>query len=987
MKKLLQKCMLIIVMFMTVKQVNAQDQHIIQGTVTSKEDNQPLRGVNVMVKGTHVGTTTDLKGAYSLKVSDSDAALEFSFSGYISETVALGKNTTLDVQLEPDTKVLESVALVGYGTQKRIEVTSAVATVKSGEFVKGSVKDIGQLLQGKVAGLTIGTPSGDPNASSQILLRGIATLFSSTQPLILVDGIPGGLNSVAPEDIERIDVLKDGSAAAIYGTRGTNGVILVTTKQPNGNIEPTISYTGYVSTQSFVNLPDMLTAEQYRKRLADGTKGFQDYGGSTDWIKEISRKSPISHSHQISINGGNAKTNYLATLGYRNLEGVLITTQGRTVNSRVDVNHKMFNNKLKLNINYINNDNKKSVDFDNVVFRNAVRYNPTSPIYNPDGTYFENFNPTENFNPVAMLKEQFGDNQSQSTRISGSATWSPVKDLNLKALLSRNKYNMVSGYGQTKKHYSNTRNGLNGYASKNDYQSTDQLMELTGEYSKVINLNKFTALAGYSYQDNISENSRMSNYDFPVGNYSYIDNIGIGNALKIGQGTQYSHKQESNLIGFFGRVTYNYDEKYLLMASLRREAASQLIGTKQPWGNFPSVSIGWRVNEEKFMKKLDFLDNLKLRAGYGVTGTSPDALFLAIPRLGYSGSFLINGQWQPSIVPISNPNPYLKWEQKKETNIGLDFSILKGKISGNVDFYNRRTEGLLFDYQVPSPPNLFRTTTANVGVMQNKGLEALVTVIPVQTNKFTWTSGMTFSTNRNKLLSLENDLYKTTNPFFDAGRTPTPIGDISHRIEVGQPIGNFWGFKVIDVTEDGHWVYEDGNGKPITTIPDPANDRKVIGNGLPKYYAGWNNTLQYGNFDLNITMRGAFGFQIINSQRMLFENPGFQGYNQMNSAYDKVFGKTVLNTDVNVEFNSYYIENGNYWKIDNATLGYNFKLSGVKHIKSARLYVSTLNTFTFTKYKGMDPEVNQLGLIPGYDDREKYPTARIYTLGMNISFN
>jgi TonB-dependent starch-binding outer membrane protein SusC len=987
MKKLLQKCMLIIVMFMTVKQVNAQDQHIIQGTVTSKEDSQPLRGVNIMVKGTHVGTTTDLKGAYSLKVSDSDAALEFSFSGYISETVALGKNTTLDVQLEPDTKVLESVALVGYGTQKRIEVTSAVATVKSGEFVKGSVKDIGQLLQGKVAGLTIGTPSGDPNASSQILLRGIATLFSSTQPLILVDGIPGGLNSVAPEDIERIDVLKDGSAAAIYGTRGTNGVILVTTKQPNGNIEPTISYTGYVSTQSFVNLPDMLTAEQYRKRLADGTKGFQDYGGSTDWIKEISRKSPISHSHQISINGGNAKTNYLATLGYRNLEGVLITTQGRTVNSRVDVNHKMFNNKLKLNINYINNDNKKSVDFDNVVFRNAVRYNPTSPVYNPNGTYFENFNPTENFNPVAMLKEQFGDNQSQSTRISGSATWTPVKDLNLKALLSRNKYNMVSGYGQTKKHYSNTRNGLNGYASKNDYQSTDQLMELTGEYSKVINLNKFTALAGYSYQDNISENSRMSNYDFPVGNYSYIDNIGIGNALKIGQGTQYSHKQESNLIGFFGRVTYNYDEKYLLMASLRREAASQLIGTKQPWGNFPSVSIGWRVNEEKFMKKLDFLDNLKVRAGYGVTGTSPDALFLAIPRLGYSGSFLINGQWQPSIVPISNPNPYLKWEQKKETNIGLDFSVLKGKISGNVDFYNRRTEGLLFDYQVPSPPNLFRTTTANVGVMQNKGLEALVTVIPVQTNKFTWTSGMTFSTNRNKLLSLENDLYKTTNPFFDAGRTPTPIGDISHRIEVGQPIGNFWGFKVIDVTEDGHWVYEDGNGKPITTIPDPANDRKVIGNGLPKYYAGWNNTLQYGNFDLNITMRGAFGFQIINSQRMLFENPGFQGYNQMNSAYDNVFGKTVLNTDVNVEFNSYYIENGNYWKIDNATLGYNFKLSGVKHIKSARLYVSTLNTFTFTKYKGMDPEVNQLGLIPGYDDREKYPTARIYTLGMNISFN
>ncbi len=270
---------------------------------------------------------------------------------------------------------------------------------------------------------------------------------------------------------------------------------------------------------------------------------------------------------------------------------------------------------------------------------------------------------------------------------------------------------------------------------------------------------------------------------------------------------------------------------------------------------------------------------------------------------------------------------------------------------------------------------------------KTKDWKCLISGIPVETKNFSWNSSVTFSSNHNKLISLENDLYKTTNPFFDEGRTPTPIGDISHRIEVGQPIGNFWGYKVIDITEDGHWVYEDGNGKASTEIPDPANDRKVIGNGLPKYYGGWNNTFRYGKFDLGITMRGAFGFQIINSQRMLHENPGFQSYNLLNSAYDKVFGKTVLNTDVNVDFNSYYVENGNYWKVDNITLGYNFGLSGIKHFKSARLYVSTLNSFTFTGYKGMDPEVNQIGLTPGYDDRDKYPTTRVYTVGFNITFN
>jgi TonB-dependent starch-binding outer membrane protein SusC len=987
MRKFLHGCITIFLLFL-ITHIHAQVR-TINGTVISEDSKRPLPGVSVSVKGSFKGTVTDESGNYSIVVKTVGDTLLFSYSGYTTQRIQVGSGLNQDISLIPAIRDMDAVIVVGYGTQKKTEVTSAAVTVKSKDFVQGAVTDAGQLLRGKVAGLTIGTPSGDPGAASQILLRGVGTLFSSTQPLILVDGIPGGLNTVAPQDIESIDVLKDGAAAAIYGTRGTNGVILITTKKSNGVVEPSFTYNGYISTQHFTRKTDVLTAAEYRANKDKwGSTGYQDDGGSTDWIKEISRPhAPLGQLHQFTLKGGNAKTNYLGTIAYTRNEGVIITTENKMVNSRVDVNHSMLNGTVKLNVNFINANNTGSVGFNSVIYRNAERYNPTSPVHNTDGMYFENFGPTENYNPVAMLKEQFGNQHSQSTRISGSLTWTPVKELRLKMLASGNKFNSVDGYGQTKKHYSNTAGGRNGFASKNDFESIDQLVELTADYSKTIQSHKFNAIAGYSYQENQYQRAGMSNYDFPVGNYSYIDNIGLGNALKTGEGSMFSRKEASNLIGFFGRLTYSYKERYLLMASVRREAASQLVGTSNPWGTFPAVSVGWRLSEETFIKEIAFIDNLKIRAGYGVTGTSPGALFLAVPRIGYSGLFLVNGVWQPSVVPISNPNENLKWEEKRETNIGLDYSFLKGRINGSIDYYKRKTVGLLFDYQVPSPPNLYPTTKANVGVMENKGIEILVNVIPIQAKNFTWSSTLTYSKNKNKLVSLENDLYKVTNPFFDIGRTPTPIGDISHRVAVGEPIGNFWGYKVLDITDDGHWVYEDGEGKPITTKPNPAKDRKIIGNGLPTSYASWNNTVSYRNFDLGITMRGAFGFQIINSTRLVLEVPSFSNYNVLNSSFAKVFGKSVLNKDVSPELNSYYVEKGDYWKIDNITIGYNFRVAGSKHIKAARIYISSLNSFTITGYKGLDPEVNQIGLTPGYDDREKYPTARVFSAGMNITIN
>jgi len=968
----------------------------VRGNVVN-EKGEPLSNVSIIIKGTQTGVTTDARGAFSIIVPNEKAVLVFSYIGFLPQEIQVNNQSVLNIKLLEENTELVQVVAVGYGTQRKVDVTGAVAHVKADDFIKGSVKDAGQLLSGKVAGLSIITPSGDPTTPSQILLRGTATINTSTQPLILIDGIPGDLATVAPEDIESIDVLKDGSAAAIYGTRGTNGVILINTRKGNGSNEPTISYSGYVSTQNFVRVPKMLTAAEFRKKIAEGV-AFDDLGTSTDWVKEVSRKNPISHNHDLTFRGGDSKTNYFGSLNYRQLEGVILHSEYRTINSRVDLNHSMFDNKLKVNINFINKDYKSGLDFaqSNEVFRDAdeasnifnqaLYRNPTAPIKNEDGTWAEETSISFYMNPLGLLNETYGGGQGQTTRISGSVAFEPVEDLRFKALVSRSKSNNQNGLGHTKRHLSTIRNGLNGYARKSSGESTQKLLEVTSEYSKSFSSHKITALAGYSYQDDIWESSFMRNWNFPAGNFSYIDNIGAGQRVGLGgPDLMNSNKAASNLIGFFGRLRYNYKEKYLLMANIRHEASSRFLGTKHPWGTFPAVSAGWRISEEDFLKGSGFLNNLKLRAGYGVTGTAPDELFLGVSMLGYQGSSLINGQWVPSLSPISNPNPNLRWEEKKETNIGVDFGILNGRISGSIDYYNRTTDGLLYDYSVPTPPNAYGTTKANVGVMENKGWEMLLSFNPFRSSKFSWNSSVTFSTNKNKLVSLSNELYETTNPWFETGSTGSPVSTYTHRVEVGLPIGNFYGYKVVDITDDGKWVYEDKDGK--TSDTRVQEDKKILGNGLPKYYASWNNTIRYGNLDLNITMRGAFDFQILNYQRMYSENPGFTSYNQLRSASDKIFGKAVLDKTIPIEYNSYYLEDGDFWKIDNITLGYNFNKSGIRHLKSSRLYVSLLNAFIITGYKGMDPEVSLLGLAPGDDERNKYPTTRVYSIGWNVTIN
>lgn len=965
---------------------------LAQQKVTGKvkdSSGEPVIGASVIVKGNNtMGTITDFDGNFMLDVP-AKSVLVISYIGYVTQEVPTAGKNSLEIVLKEDTKTLDEVVVIGYGTQRKGDVTSSVASVKADNFVKGAVKDVGQLIQGKVAGLAITNPNGDPTGSTQIRLRGTNTIGgANTAPLVLIDGIPGELGTVAPEDVESVDVLKDGSAAAIYGTRGTNGVILITTKQAKGVDINQVEYNGYISTSLIAKKLDMLNADEFRTLYPD-----QDHGADTDWIDEISR-TPVSHVHNLSLMGGNSKTNYIANLNYASRQGIMKKSDFESFQGRIEVTHRMFDDKLKLKFGLFGKKNQMESttsggSFRGWVYGQATRRNPTDPVRNEDGTWNENVSKFEYENPLALLYEAEGNVKKTQLRYNGNIVYNPIKDLTLSAVFSYIRDNMNRGYGETLNHISALRDGLAGWSSVGAYTKMEKLMELTAQYNKEIGAHKFSVLGGYSYNETDFEELWIDNYGFQDDYFGGWHNIGIGSALKDGKANIGSKKTPTNLIGFFGRATYSFKNRYLLMGALRYEGASQLWGTDNAWGLFPSISVGWRITEEAFMKNQKIFDDLKLRVGYGVTGSQPKDPFLGVAMLKYGSYAFVNGNWVQTIVPASNPNPDLKWEEKKETNIGLDFVSWGGRLSGSIDYYNRDVDGLIYEYGVPTPPNLYNKTMANGGTMRNRGVEVLVTVVPVQNKDFEWSTTGTFSLNSNKLISLSGSIFKSDYDYFNTG-TVEYSGQVadSHRVQVGESIGNFYGFKVVDVDSEGRWIYEDRNGelvnyKDFTHAPE---DKHVIGNGLPKWYAGWNNTLRYKNFDLNVTMRGAFGFQIINGGRMNYENVKNSRFeNRLKSVNDLVFGKHTLSPEVEPEFNSYYVEDGDYWKIDNITLGYSFGQVG-KYIKSLRIYGSVLNALTITGYKGIDPEVSTDGLTPGYDTRDRYPSVRSFTFGVNVKF-
>lgn len=983
----------------------AQEQGASVKGIVRNEKGEMLGYVNVAAKNTQTGftagTQTDSTGVFRFSKLPAGGPYSFTFSyvGFESQTLSgytlqPAANFSLVVKMRVTSSTMDEVVVVGYGSQKREVLTSAIGSVKAKDFVKGAVNDASQLIRGKVAGLSIITPDGNPTATAQLSLRGVNTINSGSSPLILVDGIPGTLTMVAPEDIEQIDVLKDGSAAAIYGTRGTNGVILITTCKAGRDMPPTIDVNSYVTTQSVARRLPFMTAEQYRQLVKEGKPGAFDYGASTNWLNEITQ-TPISQVHSVTLRAGSKNTGYIASLEYRDMNGIVKNSNNKVFYPRLAINHSMFDGKLKIDANVTGyqqsyfagtEDNSSLVpnSYRGDVYRNALTYNPTDPVKNAAGGWTQHTDKTDYVNPVSLLQETKGQNKNSDFRTYGSLSFLPVDGLELKVLGSHDVYTSVRGYYETKQHISTIRDGKNGYASRGTLQTREDQIDVTAQYNKELGAHQLTALGGFSWRKAFSESYFMNNWDFPTDFFSY-NNMSTGKALTRGEAAEGSNAAESKLIGFFGRINYNYKEKYLLMASIRREGSTR-FGTDHKWGNFPAISAGWNITKEEFMQDSRLFSTLKIRAGYGITGTEPGSSYISLNKINFDAYTYINGQWIQVISPSNNPNPDLRWEKKREFNAGVDYGFFNDRLYGSVDLYKRTTKDLIFNYPVPSPPYLFSSITANGATMENKGIEVQLTAIPVKSAAFQWVTNVNYSTNQNKIVSLSNSAFQLASGYSDQGATGEPIQAATHRIQVGQPVGNFFGYKSIDIDENGHWIIEGSDGKPKAIADQQPADKQVIGNGLPRHYLNWNNTLTYEKFDLNVTMRGAFGFQILNMAEMFYSVPVMLARgNVMQSTYNNIYGKRPLADDQELQYVSYYVQNGSYWKIDNVTLGYNLPLP-YKSFKHMRLYASASNLATITGYRGIDPEVSIGGLAPGVDDRNRYPATRTYTLGAFFTF-
>ena len=980
----------------------------VRGTVTDRQG-EPIAGANVVIPGTQQGTMTDIDGRFSLEVPSLRTSLRVSFIGYMPQEVTPDARGTVKVVLEEDSELLDDVVVVGYGTMKTADITSAVASVKSEDFTNGKISDAAELIKGKVAGLSIVKSSGDPNATSSIMLRGITTIHGDVTPLVLVDGIEGSLSTVAPENIASIDVLKDASAAAIYGTRGANGVIIITTKTGRRDQKAEVTYNGYVSLSDWYKTADFMDTHD----IIYGRTNFSFEGYDTDWLKAVTRKAGSMHNHSLSINGGGKNNTYSANVTFSNELGIMRRSDSNDLKMQLDVTQYFLNDIVKVNLNALYSRHKNTNNDNAYVYRQALIHNPSSPIYNSDGTYYEEFSRFQYYNPVEIQNERIGDYRSHNARITGNISVEPIKGWVTNLMLS-----MDEGHGEGEDWYDHqyytlatgTTNGSAGKSSANDRSDN---LEITTKYENTLGRHRINALAGYSCLYNVYDGFSAGNSNFPTSSYLY-NSLGQGTFLTDEDHTasMSSYKNDNTLVGFFGRVSYGYDNRYNVMLSIRREGSSK-FGANNKWGNFPSASFGWNIINESWMKGLTWLDNLKLRAGYGVTGVIPSSSYLSLTMFDYDTYGWhrnTDGTWAQSLKVSQNPNPNLKWEKTREFNVGLDWAVLGNRLSGSVDVYTKKTVDLLYDYAVPVPPNMYSQTTANVGQMRNTGVEVLINATPVETKNFSWHTTLTLSHNANKLLSLSNDLYETDNFQELWGGLSDPISLPTHCMEIDHTLGDFWGLKSVGVSKNGVVLVEvkdaDGNwvAKEWDSSYNLESNRQRLGNGLPSVYMGWNNTFRYRDFDLSLQFTGQFGYQILNEQRAFYQNNSI-AYNRLKSAADlhaainpdgspalDEDGKQImvaLSNSMAQGFWSDHLEDGDFVKLQSATLGYTYAPKNDtlrKYIKSARIYVSGQNLFCITGYSGLDPEVSNYFLTPGVDSRDKYPTVRSWTIGLNINF-
>lgn len=968
----------------------AQERNVT-GVVTDAADGSALPGVTIIEQGTSTGTVTDINGNYSISVNE-NSTLIFSFVGYESITKDVGAQSTINVNLYPDIQQLSELVVIGYGTQKRQDVTGAITTVSPEQFNKGVVGSPDQLLVGKVPGLTINRSGGDPTAKPNIQLRGPSSLTASSAPFYVIDGVPGAsIDLVAPDDIESIDVLKDASSTAIYGSRAANGVIMVTTKRGKDQA-PVFSYSGYVAVEEVSNRIDVLNASEYKQFLTDNgqTVAEGEAGFDTDWQDELYRTG-FSQNHNLSYSGGSELTKYNASVNYFKNEGIVKRNELERVIARVGVDQEAFDGRLRMGLSLVNSMiNSDHVDYG--IFNGAARYLPVSPImsdnplYDPYGGYFQVPGRTNYNNPVSMLNNR--DEERKTNLTLGMAKVGldilPGLVLNMTGSFQREHYDR--NYYMSREDFGAQALGM-GYAERESLMHTEKIFESILNYSKTINENhELNLLAGYSYQNTLrndglkARNNTFSSDD--LGSNNLLTGNGEGGSAFHFQ--DYPRKEESVLVSFFGRANYSFKGKYILSATLRTDGSSK-FGVNDRWAMFPAVSTAWRISDESFMQDQNLFYDLKLRAGYGVSGNQNIPPYRSITLYGPQGDqFLYNGEFINSYSVVQNPNPDLKWETTTMINAGVDFGILGGRINGSVDVYSKETNDLLYEYNVSTPPYQFNRLLANGASMTNKGIEVMLNAFIIESGEFEWSSSANFAANKNEIGSLSSNIGNlSVSQRLEGG--PGLDGWTGQTVSIvapGYAIGTFYAPKYVgyDATTN-ETVYETKNGELVTAdnLSTPG-DYRVIGQALPKFTYGWSNTFSYKGFDFGFFLRGVYGNKIYNATRADLSR--LNQASVTNVSKDAV-EDGIFEAPVN---SSRWLEDGSFLRLDNATLGYNFNLENNKYIKNARVYLTGTNLFTITKYTGVDPEVSLDGLSPGLDNRNYYPKTQSLLVGVNLSF-
>ena len=954
-------------------------QTTINGVVVD-DTGETIIGASVLVKGTTNGTVTDFDGNFQLKCNEG-STLVISYIGFDPQEVPAKDGMT--VTLSEDVAQLNEVVVVGYGSMAKKEISSSVVQISKENFNQGAASDPMALIAGKVTGLNVAaTAEANPNATTEIQVRGAGSLTASNGPLIVIDGIAGGdLRNIATQDVESITVLKDAGSAAIYGTRGANGVILVTTKKGSGTAGVTnVTYDSYVALNIAKPKPGILTTEEFRR-----SRRGQDYGGDTDWWDEITRAASYNLNQYLSIDSSTKNGFFGVSLNYKQGNGLDIVSGRKEYGARFVGEQRVLNNRLQFNASL--SGRRVHEDWGNDgLFDTALTMNPTIPVKNPDGTYYQPNSPTDIHNPVNDLRENI--NEGDRVYLLGN-TDVKLNILQTERHMLNTSLSYALQYNDQKSNFytpsTSSESFWNGYAGRArvNYQKwwTNRLEWLTN-YALNLDEHQIKLVLGYSWERSNWEQSGNENKDFVYDSMGWYG-IGNGTALQDGKASLWAGASESTLIGFFGRLNYNYNDMLFLSASMRREGSTK-FGANTKWGNFPSASVAWEITRTPFAKSVsNIFQSLKPRISYGVTGRSDFGAYQSLATYSNYGAYFVDGEWINGYAPSLNANPDLAWEKSTAFNVGVDFVALHSRLRGSVEWFDRRSQDLLYSYTAPQPPFIYSNILVNVGTTKNTGVEISLDYDVLSKTALKWTTGINWSMGETKLTKLSSDVYQMA--YLDLYRKPGPgSSEYFFRVEEGGKIGQFYGYEHAGIDENGLLLVFDNDGNKVPASQADPSYKRHIGNGAPKHFLSWSNSFKYKNWDLSMLFRSTLGYDIFNMRKYGMGLQGAGTDNVLRTAYTKY-------EDVHSSggiISSYFLENGNYFKFDNVTIGYNYTPKKREIVESLRVYLTAKNLFTLTSYEGNDPSiVPSTGITPGVDSNSAYPQATQLSLGVTLRFH